>query len=229
MMRPRAWLGGAIAPVLLALYALAGLPGPQVLAADASVLDRYLQGLQSLRTGFRQTVSDANGSTVEAGAGELIVQRPGKFRWVYAPNASTSTDPHSSGQLLVADGRNLWFYDRELAQVTVKPVASVLSPTPVMLLSGSVADLHAQFEVSAGKPHDGLDWVLIQPHSAEADFSRAELGFAGEQLARMVINDRLGQTVRLDFEHSQRNAQIDAANFSFVPPAGVDVIGTPQP
>jgi len=97
-----------------------------------------------------------------------------------------------------------------------------------MLLSGSVADLHAQFEVSAAKPHDGLDWVVIQPRSAEADFSHAELGFAGEQLARMIINDRLGQTVRLDFEHSQRNAPIDAAYFSFVPPAGVDVIGTPQ-
>jgi outer membrane lipoprotein carrier protein len=218
---------GAIALVLFGLPVLCA----RVVAAEpgATVLDRYLQGLQTLHTDFRQTVSDAHGATVEAGAGELIVQRPGKFRWDYQPNASTSTDPQGSGQLLVADGRNLWFYDRELSQVTVKPVASVLSPTPVMLLSGTVADLHAQFDLSAGKPHDGLDWVVIQPRSAEADFSHAELGFAGEQLTRMIINDRLGQTVRLDFEHSQRNMQLDSANFHFVPPAGVDVIGTPQP
>jgi len=222
-MRPRT----ALALALFGLPALAAWSAGN--GAGATVLDRYLQGMQSLRTDFRQTVRDAAGTSVEAGEGQLIVQRPGRFRWDYQPNASTSTDPRLSGQLLIADGRNLWFYDRELAQVTVKPVASVLSPTPVMLLSGSVADLHAQFDVSAGKRHDALDWVEISPRSAEADFSHAELGFAGEQLARMLINDRLGQTVRLDFEHSQRNAQIDAANFSFVPPVGVDVIGTPQP
>jgi outer membrane lipoprotein carrier protein len=226
MMRRHAAPGGAIALLLFATGATGTTAGA---GSDGTVLDRYLQGLTSLRTGFTQSVHDARGTAVESGAGELIVQRPGRFRWDYEPNASTSTDPKTSGQLLIADGRNLWFYDRELSQVTVRPVASVLSPTPVMLLSGSVADLHAQFDVGAAKPHDGLDWVVIQPRSAEADFSHAELGFAGEQLARMVINDRLGQTVRLDFQHSLRNAPVDAASFSFVPPAGVDVIGTPQP
>jgi outer membrane lipoprotein carrier protein len=223
-MPPRTALRGALALVLLALPVLAA----RVLAAEAAatVLDRYLQGLATLQTQFRQTVSDAHGAIVEAGSGALIVQRPGRFRWDYQPKGSA--DPKTSGQLLIADGRNLWFFDRELAQATVKPVASVLSPTPVMLLSGSVAELHAQFEVTAGKPRDGLDWVEIQPRSAEADFSHAELGFAGGQLARMLINDRLGQSVRLDFEHSQRNAPIDATSFSFVPPAGVVVIGTPQ-
>jgi outer membrane lipoprotein carrier protein len=228
-MRLRRALRGALALALLGAPVLAAwCAGTEATGTEAAgtVLDRYLQGLSSLRTGFRQTVSDAQGAPVEAGAGELIVQRPGRFRWDYQP--SGSADPKASGQLLVADGRNLWFYDRELAQVTVKPVASVLSPTPVMLLSGSVAELHAQFDVTAGTPHDALDWVEIQPRSAEADFSHAELGFAGGQLARMLINDRLGQTVRLDFQHSQRNARIDATSFSFVPPAGVDVIGTPQ-
>jgi outer membrane lipoprotein carrier protein len=224
-MPPRIAPRGAFALLLLGLPLLAArVAGSETTGTE---LDRYLQGLSSLRTDFRQTVSDAHGTTVEAGAGELIVQRPGRFRWDYQPKGSA--DPKASGQLLVADGRNLWFYDRELAQATVKPMASVLSPTPVMLLSGSVADLHAQFDVTAGKAREGLDWVEIQPRSAEADFSHAELGFARGQLARMLINDRLGQTVRLDFEHSQRNAQIDATNFSFVPPVGVDVIGTPQP
>ena len=228
-MRPRMRPCGAIALVLFGLPVLCA----RVVAAEpvATVLDRYLQGLQTLHTDFRQTVSDAHGATVEAGAGELIVQRPGRFRWDYAPTAGPDGggDPQSTGQLLIADGRNLWFYDRELSQVTVKPVASVLSPTPVMLLSGSVADLHAQFELRAGASHDGLEWVEIQPRSAAADFSHAELGFAGDRLARMLIDDRLGQKVQLDFEHSARNAPIDAASFRFVPPAGVDVIGTPQP
>ncbi len=55
-----------------------------------------------------------------------------------------------------------------------------------------------------------------------------ELGFEGAQLLRMVFHDALGQTVRLDFTHGQRNGRIDAAAFAFKAPPGVDVIGTPQ-
>jgi outer membrane lipoprotein-sorting protein len=73
-----------------------------------------------------------------------------------------------------------------------------------------------------------MDWVEVKPRSTEADFNHAELGFTGGKLMRMVVNDRLGQTVQLDFQHSQRNAHVDADALRFKPPAGVDVIGTPQ-
>jgi outer membrane lipoprotein carrier protein len=189
---------------------------------SGTALDRYLDGLSSLNTAFTQDVTDAHGKQIESGTGSLLVQRPGKFRWDYSPRNS----PH--GQLLVADGKNLWFYDRELAQVSVKPVESALSATPVTLLSGSSAQLHDTFEISAAGSHDGMEWVSVKPRSAEADFSDAELGFSHDQLARMVVNDRLGQTVRLDFSHAERNGHVDATDLQFKPPAGVDVIGTPQ-
>src|SRR5579863_4250555 len=216
-----------------AIFLLAG--GALVAAQPASgttALDRYLDGLKSLRTAFTQTVTDARGAETEAGSGTLVVQRPGRFRWDYQPRADSTPATASSGergQLLVADDKNLWFYDRELAQVSVKPVAAALSATPVMLLSGTAAQLHDSFDISAAGSHDGLDWVSVKPHSAEADFSHAELGFARDQLLRMVVKDRLGQTVQLDFQHSERNARVEPSELQFAPPAGVDVIGTPQP
>ena len=45
----------------------------------------------------------------------------------------------------------------------------------------------------------------------------------------MVLKDKLGQTVRLDFLASERNATVDEAEVTFAPPAGADVIGTPIP
>ena len=229
---------GAWGPILL-------LAGGAVLAAQpasgTTALDRYLDGLKSLRTAFTQTVTDARGTETEAGSGTLLVQRPGRFRWDYQPRADatlvggTAPAPPPTatsgerGQLLVADDKNLWFYDRELAQVSVKPVAAALSATPVMLLSGTAAQLHDSFDISAAGSHDGLDWVSVKPHSAEADFSHAELGFAHDQLLRMVVKDRLGQTVQLDFQRSERNARVEPSELQFQPPAGVDVIGTPQP
>ncbi|MGH8230488.1 MAG: outer membrane lipoprotein chaperone LolA [Steroidobacteraceae bacterium] len=199
-------------------------------AADSggTPLDRYLDGLRSLRTVFTQTVTDAHGDRTETGTGTMEVVRPGKFRWDYRPSTGAAVKGSNSGQLLVADGKNLWFYDRELAQVSVKPMAAALSATPVMLLSGTPAELHDSFDISADGSHDGLDWVSVKPRSAEADFSHAELGFGHGRLERMLVNDRLGQTVQLDFTRSERNAHVDAAELQFTPPAGVDVIGTPQ-
>jgi outer membrane lipoprotein carrier protein len=208
-----------------------------------TALDRYLNGMNSLRTAFTQTVTDARGTQTESGAGTLLVVRPGRFRWDYTPRADAAAATGAAseaapaapaavggerGQLLVADGKNLWFYDRELAQVSVKPVAAALSATPVMLLSGSSAQLHESFDISAAGSHDGLDWVSVKPRGTEADFSHAELGFAHDRLARMVVTDRLGQTVALEFSHSDRNVRFQASELQFKPPAGVDVIGTPQ-
>jgi outer membrane lipoprotein carrier protein len=226
---------------LALLACVAGACGVASAAADggATALDRYLDGLTSLRTAFTQTVTDARGTQTESGSGTMLVQRPGRFRWDFQPRVDSAMAPlppqsptapgadSERGQLLVADGKNLWFYDRELSQVSVKPVAAALSATPVTLLSGSAAQLHQSFDIAAAGSHDGLEWVNVKPRSAEADFNHAELGFDHDRLVRMVVIDRLGQTVRLDFSRSERNTRVDPDELQFTPPAGVDVIGTP--
>jgi len=191
-------------------------------AGEPTVLDSYLNGLASLRTAFTQVVLDGRGQELESGTGALLVRRPGRFRWEYTPAGG-------GPQLLVADGANLWFYDRDLQQATVKPAAAALGATPVMLLSGTPAEMRAAFTVSDAGTHDDLQWVHVTPRSSSADFSDAELGFHNGQLARLVIHDRLGQTDTLAFNHSERGAQIADAELRFTPPAGVDVIGKPAP
>jgi len=192
-------------------------------AATANALDAWLGGLQTWRASFTQLVRDAHGKTVERGRGELIVVRPGRFRWEYRPEGA----PADGGQLLVADGTKLWFYDRELAQVTVRDAAEALADTPVMLLSGaSEQALRGYTIVPLARPADG---VSVVPRAGGGDFARAELRFRGAQLVGMLINDRLGQTVTLEFANGRRNARIDAALLQFTPPPGVDVIGGGKP
>src|SRR5690606_69771 len=95
-------------------------------ATDASsLLDRYLSGLETLRISFTQTLADSRGREVDRATGTLIVVRPGKFRWELKPEGAEE----NAGQVMVADGRNVWFYDRDLEQVTVKPVDAALSAT----------------------------------------------------------------------------------------------------
>jgi outer membrane lipoprotein carrier protein len=191
-------------------------------ASPGTALDKYLDGLTTLRAKFSQRVVDAAGKQLEQGQGSLLVRRPGRFRWEYTPS-------DAGMQLLVADGTNLWFYDHELQQATVKPSAAALTATPVMLLSGSAADLREAFTVVAAGERGGLDWVQVTPRSAAAEFSSAELGFRGDRLVRLVIHDRLNQTDTLEFTDSVRGARVTESELRFTPPAGVDVIGTPQP
>jgi len=127
---------------------------------------------------------------------------------------------------MVADGQNLWFLDRDLQQVTVKPADAALSATPAMLLSGTV-DVRKNFKVSSAGKRDGLDWVLVEPQGRDADFRRALLGFAAGELKRMVLDDKLGQTATVVFDHVERNGTVTPAEVSFTLPPGVDVIGTP--
>jgi len=164
---------------VLAAVALLTFPGAQASDVGGFALFDYLKGLNSLSTQFTQTVTDAHGLQAEAGSGTLQVQRPNRFRWDYRPNTSASNAASSgaapspdaasaddSGQLMIADGKNLWFYDRELAQVTVKPITVALSSTPIMLLSSSPEQLRETFELTPGGTHDGLLWVQVKPHSA---------------------------------------------------------------
>lgn len=189
----------------------------------ATPLDSFLDDMKTMRATFLQTLADAHGREIDRSKGTLIVARPGKFSWEIHPEGSGA----DAGQLMVADGRNLWFLDRDLQQVTVKPVDAALSATPAMLLSGTV-DVRKNFTISPAPRRDGLDWVLVEPRGSEADFRRALLGFEGKDLKRMILDDKLGQTATVLFDHVERNGQVTSEEVSFTPPAGVDVIGTPR-
>jgi outer membrane lipoprotein carrier protein len=205
---------------LVVLLALAPLGA---FAADTTALDGYLAGLSTWSGEFRQTVQEAGGKPVGEGTGRLLIVRPGKFRWESAPAGGGQ-----SAQLLVADGRNLWFLDRDLDQATVKPLSEAMPQSPAMLLAGG-AELRAGFSVQGNGRRDGLEWVRVLPKAAASDFREALFGFNGKELARLVIVDKLGQRSTLVFSAVRRNAQVDPALTEFVLPPGVDLIGKPVP
>jgi len=184
-------------------------------ATPTQDVDKYLTGLASWSADFTQSIEDGNGKVLRSAAGKLYLQRPGKFRWDY-------TDP--SEQLVLADGRQIWFYDKDLAQANVRDMDATLASTPASLLSegGSVG---TQFDVKALPPSGGLEWFQLIPKHPDTDFQLVRIGFAKGELASMFLADKLGQVTQLTFTHASRNAKFDPGLFSFTPPAGVDVIG----
>jgi outer membrane lipoprotein carrier protein len=204
-------IGLAAAAALLPLAAAADA------AADARAAERLaaaLQGVSGLRAEFRQSVTDANGQPMESAEGTLSLSRPGRFRWDY----------RIPPQVIVSDGTTVWFYDADLAQVTIRSAAETLAGTPALLLAGS-GDLRASFEIADGGEEEGLAWSRLTPKETEGDFRELRVGIAGVELRRMVLVDRLGQTTRLEFSRVERNPRFDSGAFRFTPPPGVDVVG----
>lgn len=183
-------------------------------ARAAARLEAALKGLSSLRAGFHQTVTDAQGTQTESAEGTVALARPGKFRWDYRVPA----------QLIISDGTTVWLYDVDLAQVTIRPAADSLAGSPALLFSGQT-DLSAEFKIADGGEADGLAWSRLTPKSSDSDFRELSVGVAAGELRRMVLVDRLGQTMRLEFDRIERNPRLDASIFSFTPPPGVDVVG----
>jgi len=213
--------------IVATIVAAVFVSAPAAYAAATTPLDAYLDDMKTLRAAFVQTLADAHGKEIDRSTGTLIVSRPGRFSWEIHPQNMDKGSGKDSGQLMVADGRNLWFLDRDLQQVTVKPADAALSATPAMLLSGTV-DVRKNFTITPAPRRDGLDWVLVEPHGTDADFRRALMGFESRELKRMILEDKLGQTATVMFDHVERNGNVTPEEVSFTPPAGVDVIGTPR-
>jgi outer membrane lipoprotein carrier protein len=187
----------------------------QVLADARTQLDAFSAGLQSLSGEFEQSTRASADSAVQVSSGRLAMKAPRLFRWDYQ-------DPFE--QQIVADGDNIWVYDIDLEQVSVRPQSFDESSSPLAILM-DLSQLDIEFKVSEGGLREGMDWLELRPRSAEPQFSRAELGFSDNQLRAMRVLDNLDGSTVYRFTQWQRNARLAVDEFVFTPPADVDVVG----
>ena len=209
--------------VRLVWTALCLLPGgamAQTTATDdagAELVAAFVNDIVTLQGRFEQSLLDADGEVIERTSGTLEINRPGQFRWSY-------TTPYE--QLLLADGLNIWSYDVDLAQVTVKPQQEALANTPALLLGGS-ADALQQFNNEGSFIEAGTTWVRLAPKDTDSGFLRVDLGFKHDMLSRMVFYDNLEQMTLVALYDVVVNAPIEPQVFRFQVPDDVDVVGTP--
>lgn len=199
--------------LLLTLSLVCGL----FTTADAQTaeqrLNKALKSLDSLTADFKQTVLNDEKQVLQQSSGTVAIQRPGKFAWIY-------TAPYE--QQIIADGRELWIYDIDLQQVTVKPIASGLASAPIMILMKQSA-VNSQFTVNEVGQRKFLYWVELQPKSKELEYSEVYIGLENDTVKAMELRDKFGQSTQIVFENLRHNIVHDPKVFQFTPPAGVDV------
>lgn len=197
-----------------ALVAAFGFSVPSA-AAGMDDLKQFLAHTKSAKSKFTQMVLGRNGKLTQKAGGSFSFQRPGKFRFVYE-------QPYA--QVIVGDGQKLWTWDKDLNQVTVKPVGQALGATPAALLTGD-GQLERNFDLKDAGESDGMAWVEATPKQSESGFDRVRIGFAAGQLRAMEVRDNFGQTTLIQFSAFEANPRLDPAEFRFTPPKGADVVG----
>jgi outer membrane lipoprotein carrier protein len=210
----------ALVALAAALPASAATGGTQTPAALLRcVQDRY-GALRDLTAAFTQESRVASLGRARTRAGRLYFLAPGRMRWEY-----DGPEP----QLLVADGKQLWFYRPERKQVVVQPVdAAFTRQTPLLFLFGR-GDFAAEFtwdERALVSGAGGLVSVVLLPRVEAPDLSRLVLEVAGGEcrLAGTIVEDAFGNVTHLVFSGERADAGLDAGLFKFSPPKGAEVV-----
>lgn len=206
--RPLRGIPAALLVLGLLLFAPLAIAGE---ARDA--LERFLDGLETYSAEFTQTLTDETDFLLQEAQGRLALALPDHMRWEL-------DSPFE--QWIVADGDQLWTYDPDLRQATVRPVDQALDSTPLALLT-QPHRLDERFEVSEEPVAEGLRLVL-HPRSRQADFTRLELDLTrGGELLGFGFMDVFGQRTEIRLREARRNPSLGAAEFQFNPPPGTDV------
>ena len=180
----------------------------------ASLRD-FFSNTNAMRAKFHQEVNDNKGRKVQEVDGTMQLQRPNKFRWDY-------NKPYE--QQIISDGKQVFLYDPELQQVTIRELSKALGSSPAALLAGGDA-VEKSFTLKNAIRKDGLTWVLALPKDKDSGFDRVLLGFKADKLRKMEMYDSFNHITHITFDDVERNPALQEATFLFTPPKGVDVVG----
>jgi len=176
-------------------------------------LKSFLAKASTLQADFTQVQVDEKGNLGKRSNGVFYLQRPGKFRWNYLK-------PYN--QEIVSSVGKVWFYDKDLEQVTAKKLNAAIGSTPALLLTVEVL-LDKNFTIENQSDEEGIAILKLLPKNEESGFKYVQIGLENDVLVGMELSDNFGQLTRIYFNNLKTGVRIDPALFTFKPPAGVDV------
>ena len=180
----------------------------------AQRVDKYYNGLHSLRTSFTESFHGMGIDREESGI--LLLRKPGKMHWNYA---------NPSGKIFLLDGKYAWFYspgDAQVERVSAAQLDDLRSPLRFLLG-------HTQLQ----KELDGLTLTTAGtelelsgvPKGMQNRVAKIVLGVSADGVIRsMSITEIDGAETAFTFKDTQANAPAPDTDFVFHPPAGIPVV-----
>jgi len=179
---------------------------------------------QQLRAPKANEPQDKGLKVVRQTQGHFAFQRPGRFVW-------DTQKPFE--QKLIADGKQLILWDKDLNQATFRSAGQALASTPAAVLFGE-SSLDQHFDLIEGEERLGMKWVALVPkknsntnHQKDGNdlpYTKISIGMANDLPKALELIDGLGSVVLVTLDKIQLNVNLPANRFTFSPPAGAEVL-----
>jgi outer membrane lipoprotein carrier protein len=193
-------------------------------AADGRSADQIVESLQKnydatvdFVADFRQETEVKTLNRNLKARGKLTFKRPGKMLWRYEePN----------GQFVLADGKNLYFYQPEQNQVIKSPLSNAFrSDIPLSFLLG-LGNLKKDFNAEL-KGADENQYVLrLEPKGDLGGFSEVLMGVnrSSSDILWVSVRDAASNLTTIRFSAMRKGIGVQESLFRFQLPEGVDVV-----
>ncbi|EAS42234.1 outer membrane lipoprotein chaperone LolA [Photobacterium profundum] len=190
------------------------LAAPLVLSSAAwanpqQELSSRLSLVNAFSANFDQKVVSPEGDVLVEGKGDVTIKRPNLFRW----NTVTPDE-----NLLVSDGKTLWYYSPFIEQVTAMWLKDATEQTPFVLLTRNSASDWANYNVAQTS-----DTFTLTPKDTTSTMGKFVVTVAKSgEVRNFSVVEQDGQ--RSNFKFRQFSKQVPKANlFTFTPPKGVEL------
>ena len=181
-------------------------------AGAIDALKKFNEDADGISGSFTQTVKSKKKTQTTSGSFQIL--RPGLFKWQY-------TSPYK--QTIVGDGKTIWLYDVDLAQVTKSAQNQTIGDSPAAILSNKSA-LDSSYTLKEDGSAGGIDYVRAMPKKNNAGYQYIRIGFKGDALAAMQLKDSFGNETSIRFGNLNMKPNLSRSVFTFTPPQGVDVL-----
>lgn len=170
-----------------ALAAVFALSFGSAHAGAIDALKKFNEDADGISGSFTQTVKSKKKTQTTSGSFQIL--RPGLFKWQY-------TSPYK--QTIVGDGKTIWLYDVDLAQVTKSAQNQTIGDSPAAILSNKSA-LDSSYTLKEDGSAGGIDYVRAMPKKNNAGYQYIRIGFKGDALAAMQLKDSFGNETSISF------------------------------
>lgn len=176
------------------------------------LLSEVRQDLSALQAEFIQYEQSPDNRQLDVNTGLVWMQSPSYFRWEYQ-------EPYE--QLIVADGEQVWVYDEDLEQVTVKQQDNSINPIYV-IINEELSKKH--YELSFEGHSEQIDWLRLTPLNDSDEVKYVLLGVKDKLVQQIKVYNQFEQIMVFEFRQIRKNPTLADHLFTFEVPEGVDVI-----
>ncbi|MBM4965972.1 outer membrane lipoprotein chaperone LolA [Vibrio parahaemolyticus] len=178
-------------------------------ATPKDELNKRLSMNDGFSADFSQQVISPEGETVMEGEGTVEIARPSLFRW-------STTFPDEN--LLVSDGKTLWYYSPFIEQVSIYWQEQATEQTPFVLLTRNRASDWDNYKIS----QKGNEFTLI-PTAVDSTQGQFQIDIDAKGVVKgFNVVEQDGQKGLFTF-NNVKLGKPKADRFTFTIPDGVEV------